>query len=616
MKYYEEYIYNGNDLGANYSKECTIFKVWSPPSQNVKLVIYDNYDDTTGKEYIMNKQENGIWEFKLYGDYKNKYYTYKVTIGELEKETVDPYTKGSTANGQKGMIVDFKSINPKGWENHRLPNPISQAQVIIYETHIRDFTVGNVDIKNKGKYLAFTESAALDYLKELGVTHIHILPIFDFGSVDETKDEYNWGYDPHLYNVPEGSYSTNPYDGTVRIKELKEMIKSLHENDIRVIMDVVYNHTYKVETSPFDILVPKYYYRINDDGKYSNGSGCGNEIGTEKEMVRKFIIDSLKFWVNEYKIDGFRFDLMGIMDIYTMKEIEKELRTIKSDILIYGEPWAGGESILSPHLMFTKGKQRGSNIAVFNDDFRNAIKGDNDGYGLGFINGGRWLESEVKKGIVGNIFYSNDINGFCDNPIETINYVSCHDNLTLFDKIKKTSSDTTEYEIEKMNRLALSIILTSYGIPFIHGGSEILKSKRGHHNSYNLGDEINKINWNDKYKYKETFEYIKGLIRFRKSQRVMNLENKDDIRKYLTFIDCPESCVGYLITSPYKEDYKNILIVHNANRREVKIQLPMSDNWKIIGNEYEVNLDGIYKRSKRFNNISIPALSTYILCKK
>jgi pullulanase len=620
-------MYNGDDLGANYKKEYTLFKVWSPFADKIKVVIYNIYNDIVGNEHNMIKKENGVWELILKGDYKNKYYNYKVTINSIERETPDPYTKSATINGKKGMIVDFNDLNPEGWENHSIPSYLKYTESIIYEMHVRDFSIDkNSGIKNKGKYLAFTEektkginkvSTGINHLKELGITHIHLLPVFDFQSVDESKEgEYNWGYDPYLYCVPEGSYSTNPYDGRIRIIEFKKMIKSLHENNIRVVMDMVLNHTYKTGNSPFDIIAPKYYYRTYENGTYSNGSGCGNEIASEKPMVRKFIIDCLKFWATEYKIDGFRFDLMGLHDIETMKEVEKELRKINPNILLYGEPWTGGISSLDYKLQFRKGCQRGTGIAVFNDGFRNAVKGDNDGTGLGFINGGYDLENKIKKGITGSIYYNDVLKGFANEPGESINYVSSHDNLTLFDKVEKSNPESTKEEIEKMNKLALSIILTSQGVPFIHGGSEILRSKNGHNNSYNLGDEINKINWYRKNRYIRTFEYIKGLIHFRKSQKVMMLDKSEEIKKNLRFIETPPKAIAYILNSTYEKDYKYIFIVHNANKKEVIVQLPKKGPWKLVVNEFEVNLYGPWIEIKEnIKQLKIPPLCTYILCK-
>ncbi len=623
----ESNIYTGTDLGANYSKSHTEFKVWSPNAEKMKVVIYDQDFEGNDNVYDMSKGEKGTWDLNLKGDYKNKYYNYRVTIGGIEKETQDPYTKGATVNGEKGMIVDFNSLNPEGWNEHQIPTPLRFCEMIIYEIHVRDFSVDITSgMKNKGKYLAFTEKSTkvingvetgIEHLKELGITHIHLMPVFDFQSVDERKDgQYNWGYDPGLYFVPDGYYSSNPYKGEVRITEFKEMVKALHENNIRVVMDVVFNHTYKTVSTPFDILVPKYYYRTYQDGSYSNGSGCGNEIASEKPMVRKLIVDCVCFWAKEYKIDGFRFDLMALHDIETMMEIERELRKINPNILIYGEPWTGGCSALDYHFQFTKGKQKGMQIALFNDEMRNAIKGDNSGFSLGFVNGASGVENEIKKGIVGSINYNENLCGFAKEPIECINYVSCHDNLTLFDKFEKSNSEASFEEREKMNRLALSIILTSQGIPFLHGGSEFLRSKDGIDNSYNAGDHINKIDWNRKNKYIDTFNYIKELIALRKSQNVMTLDKAEDIIKYLKFIESPKNTVAYILNSPYKEDYKHIFIVHNGNRKEITIKLPLQGQWKGIGNEFEVNRYGVENGSVFIEQeVNVGALSTCILCR-
>lgn len=625
---WEDYIYRGNDLGSTYYKAFTVFKVWAPTRNDVKVIIYSNYDDKHGKVYSMIKGEKGVWSLRLEGDYSNKYYNYLILQDGREIETPDPYTKGATVNGIKGMIVDLKSTNPRGWDNHRIPKPLKRTQSLIYEMHIRDFSIHrDSGMKNKGKYLAFTEkgsktigglSTGLDHLIELGITHLHLLPVFDFVSIDETKEnEYNWGYDPYLYNVPEGSYATNPYDGTVRIREFKEMIMALHENGIRVVMDVVYNHTYNTEKNPFELLVPNYFYRTDINGIYTNGSGCGNETASQKPMMRKFIVDSVNHWAEEYKIDGFRFDLMALHDIDTMNEIERVLKKINPNILIYGEPWTGGDSALCYELQFRKGKQRGTQIAVFNDDFRNSIKGDNDGIQAGFINGGWGFENEIKKGIAGSIEYNCELRGFAMEPHETINYISSHDNLILFDKILKSNPEATDEDRERMNRLALSIILTSQGITFIQGGTEFLRTKGGNHNSYNAGDSINSIEWNRKNNYLKTFEYVKNLIALRKNQRVMTLDKAEDIRKSLKFLDSPDNAVVYLLNSPYKEDYSHMLIVHNANINEVIIKLPIKGEWKVITNEFEVNQKGVSKGVNSFTNeANIAPLSTYILYKK
>ncbi|MTI67281.1 MAG: type I pullulanase [Firmicutes bacterium] len=616
------FSYKENELGAIYYKDYTIFKVYSPDADNLKVVIYETSSDNIGKSFSMIRNNNGIWYLKLKGDYKNKYYNYKVTIDNKERETPDPYTKGACENGKKGMIVDFNSLNPKGWVNHRLPKQLKNTESIIYEMHIKDFSISkDSGMKHKGKYLAFTEKntkgvngikTGIDHLVELGITHLHLMPVYDFISVDETKGGYNWGYDPYLYNVLEGSYSTNPYDGRVRIKEFKEMIKILHENNIRVIIDVVYNHTFSINDSPFNILAPNYYYRRDKLGNFSNGSGCGNEIATEKPMARKFIIDSVLFWAKEYKIDGFRFDLMKLIDIDTLKTIKEKLHGINPNILIYGEPWSAGETTLEYDKQIRKGKQKNLDIALFNDEIRNALKGDNDGVFKGFVNGGYGFKTEVKKGIVGSIFYNNNINGFTEKPNETINYVSCHDNLCLFDKFEKSNPNDSEKDKEKMNRLALSIILTSQGIPFIQGGSEFLRTKKGVENSYNSGDEINEIKWSRKDYYKENFQYIKGLINLRKRKNIMTLTDPEKIRRYLTFIDNDmENVIMYQL----KNQYENLVIIHNSNREEINIKLPEEGIWKVLANNYLVNIEGInvIDASKI---IKVKPISTYIFEKE
>ena len=622
----QEFIYDGDDLGAVYNKLYTTFKVWAPTVDKITLIIYEDFNDDLGQKHEMIKLEKGVWGLKLKGDFKNRYYNYLVLNGGTEKETPDIYAKSASANGKKGMIVDFHSINPINWEDHKKPIPINRTEAIIYEIHVRDFSVSeDSGIKNKGKYLAFTEKntkttggvvTGLDHLKELGVTHVHLLPVFDFASVDETKDGYNWGYDPYLYNVLEGSYATNSQDGIVRISEFKTMVQALHENGICVIMDVVYNHTFTIGNSPMDILVPGYYYRKDDACNYTNGSGCKNETASEKPMMRKFIVDSIKFWAQEYKIDGFRFDLMALHDIDTMKEVTRQAKIINPNIIIYGEPWTGGPSSLPESMQLRKGSQRGMQISVFNDDLRNAIKGDNDGNEVGFVNGRGGLELEIKKGIVGAINFYSEICNFTQEPGEAINYVSSHDNLCLYDKFEKSNPNNTPFEREKMNRLALSIILTSQGVPFIQGGAEILRTKQGNNNSYNAGDTVNEIKWSRKAEFSETYEYIKGLITLRKSQKVMTLDNASDVRKSLLFIETPSNCVAYQLTSTFSDDYSKLILIHNSNNEEIKVSLPDNDEWKVLANEYEVNKIGVSKGAKTcINEVRIPSLTTYILCK-
>ncbi|MFW6238942.1 MAG: type I pullulanase, partial [Halanaerobiales bacterium] len=411
-------------------------------------------------------------------------------------------------------------------------------------------------MENRGKYLAFIEkgtvgpgrlATGLDHLSELGVTHVHLLPVYDYISVDDTDPEdYNWGYDPHLYNVPEGSYATDPSDES-RICELKQLIMALHRRGIGVIMDVVYNHTFHLDTSPFNLTVPDYYHRFDSQACPTNGSGCGNEVATEKPMVRKFIIDSVKYWAEEYHLDCFRFDLMALMDKETMRQIETELEAIDPSILIYGEPWTGGLSALPPEKQMNKGAQQGTSISVFNDNFRNALKGDNDGHVRGYISGEYHREPEVKKGIVGSINYSDDLVSFTRDAGESINYVSAHDNLTLWDKLARSNGDCSEEERIKMDRLAQAIVLTSQGVPFLAGGEEFLRTKFGEHNSYNSGDEVNQLKWERKQEYLNTFMYYRGLIRLRREHPAFRMDTAAIIKENLSFFPTPRYTIGYIL---------------------------------------------------------------------
>lgn len=615
-----------NDFGVTYGGDHTAFKVWAPYSDSVKVAIYENYNDYRRIEYEMEKDVNGVWTTEIKNDIKNYYYNYIVTNHGQAFEITDPYATAATANSKKAMIVDFEDTNPEGWLEHKIPDSIRPCESILYEAHIRDFSVYEESgMKYKGLYLCFTETdtqyknfkTGIGHLKELGVTHLHLLPVFDFCTVDEIrKDTYNWGYDPVLFNVPEGSYATDPCDGKVRIREFKEMVKSLHENGIRVVMDVVYNHTFHTAKANFNYLTRDYFYRTNDRGYFTNGSGVGNELATEEPMVQKFIIDSLKYWMKEYKIDGFRFDLMGLYDIETCRRISEELHEIRPDIILYGEPWIGWESSLPHSHQMKKGSQRGMGIALFNDDYRNNLKGDNDGFNRGFVMGENGHDHWVKYGISGGIKYDAHIEGFTDFASETVNYVSSHDNLCLYDKLVKTEGNHDEVRLEKMNKLALSMVLTSFGIPFLQAGTEFLRSKKGHHNSYNAGDEINQIDWSLKEKYFEVYSFIKDLIVFRKSQKIMQAEEVHTIKRGLRFLKSPERTVKYLIKSRYKGDYRRILIMHNANNNEVCISGKRLKGYRYMTMGHRLELDYFKMPIVYEEKIEIPPISTCIFVKK
>lgn len=562
-------------LGFIYAPHETIFRVWSPLKEQIHLLLYSNADTIRRKSYPMFKSEDGVHEVIIGEDLKGYYYTYLID-GTLE--VTDPYSVASSLNSVRSAIIDLNDSNPVGWEEQLIPTINNPCDAIIYEVHIKDFT-GDISsgAVNRGKYLGFVEkdtkynnvSTGLSHLIDLGVTHIHLLPVYDFLTVREeaeffyNDDNYNWGYDPELYNVPEGSYSTQPNNPINRIVELKKMIMDLHNQGFKVIVDVVYNHTFRSKDSNFNILVPNYYYRTLEDGTFSNGSGCGNEVATRRPMVRKFIIDSLLYWVSEYKVDGFRFDLMALIDIDTMEAGIVELRKINPDIMIYGEPWSGGISTLPHNKTTTKGTQGNLSFALFNDNFRDAIKGNNDSNGKGFVQGNLDHKIAVETGITGSIYYDDGHIGFTMKPSETINYINSHDNLIITDKMQKVYPSMDNEGMKRLNKLAFSILLTSQGIPFIHAGNEFLRSKKGHHNTYNLPLSINGIDWSLKEKNLSYYNYFKDLIQLRKSYKAFRLTNSKEIKSKLKFMEYPGSCT--IIAYTIFEGDKYLLVIYNAN---------------------------------------------------
>ncbi|MGM0445384.1 MAG: type I pullulanase [Bacillota bacterium] len=621
--YSPKYIYNGDDLGVTYTKEKTKIKLWSPTANNVKIEIYNYYKSSEPiEEFEMIRGLNGVWSIELEGNYAGKYYLFAVDFGNRVEKTVDPYAKGLAPNSEMGLFVNLDKTNPFNWDQDSPVRIDSPVDAVIYEVHVRDFSTSPYSgIKNRGDYLAFTEeetvnnqglSTGLDHLKELGITHVHLLPVFDYATVDEqNRYEYNWGYDPHYYNVPEGSYSNKP-EGYQRIKEFKEMVKSLHDNNIGVIMDVVYNHTYYTDESAFHKTAPGYFYRLINDCYLTNGSGCGNEIATERPMVRKFIVDSLKYWVEEYHIDGFRFDLMGLMDKETVLEIKKELHDINEDILIYGEPWAA----LPPHLpeesKIYKGFQKNKKFAFFNDRFRDAIKGNTDGFTKGYVNGKFETYNNIRRGVVGSINYDFELVDFTYKPEETINYVSAHDNLTLWDKINKSVSKASEKERIKMDHLAQAIIFTSQGIPFIQGGEEFLRTKYGNHNSYNAGDHINQIKWERKTKYYDTFLYYKGLIELRKKHPAFRMRDPEMIKKHLDFIKSEDAAIGFVLKDHANDDnWKNIFVFYNPQHHWSRFWLNKKHKFNIVVNGLKAGTNILH--TFKADNVKVPPLSAMVL---
>lgn len=612
-------VYGGKDLGLNYTPSKSTFKLWSPPASEVVLHFYDSALDSKPIQQIkMKKGKNGVWESKLKGDLAGKYYDFQVRIDTFWlKPTVDPYAKAVGTNGVRAQVVDLKKTNPSGWDNDKRPVQKSFADIILYELHLRDISIDESSgINNKGKYLGLTETGTkspqglatgLDHIKELGVTHVHLLPAFDFRSIDERPEiykNYNWGYDPQNYNVPEGTYATDAADGSKRILEFKTMVKTLHDNGLRVVMDVVYNHTGATEESVFNQTVPSYFYRTLDNGMYSNGTACGNEVASERPMARKFIVESMLYWAKEYHVDGFRVDLMGVHDIETMNQVAAELRKVDPTIFIYGEGWSAGECKLPEEKRAVKANvPKLDGIAAFSDEMRDGIKGHVfTPSAKGFVSGENKLEESVKFGIVGGTAHPqldlSKVNytkkAWANTPQQCINYASCHDNHTLWDRLILSCTRNTETERLNMDKLAQTIVLTSQGVPFLHAGEEFVRTKNLVENSFESSDEINNINWENKEKYKDLFEYYQLLIRLRKEHPAFRMTSQAQIAQNLKFIDLKfENTIGYILGDHANGDtWKRILVMFNGNENGKRIEVP-EGNWKIICTNNRIDLNGM-----------------------
>ena len=662
--------YPGEDMGATYTEDKIKTRLWAPTAAKVDLVIYDyeSFDNKNGKEIPMKRNSGGTWLAEIdRKEFYGKYYKYKLTFypkTRYEKVTyaVDPYAKAVGINGQKGVLIDTindeKTI-PKDWKPGKKPPLKALVDSIIYELHVRDFSVDeNSGIRqdHKGKFMAFTHDTThhskdpkvktcLAHLKELGVTHVHLLPVYDFATVDETKlddpgyNKFNWGYDPRNYNVPEGSYSTNPGEPTPRILEFRKMVQSMHDNDLRVIMDVVYNHTWN--NSVFEPIVPGYYYRTDRFGIITNGSGCGNEVASERPMVRKFIVDSVKYWAKAYNIDGFRFDLMGLIDIGTMLEIVESLHKIDPTIIVYGEPWTAGGSSLPGNKQTAKGNlpyifKNGTKLAAFNDDLRDNIRGGNWDPRMerGYVTGNTSVKSQVYKGVIGSIERLHDDKPdamLTLNPDNTINYVAAHDNFCLMDQIliamghhfpkprvKQRNDNIDKKNVLKDHRvkrqiLANGIILTSQGIPFIHAGDEILRTKFGDDNSYKSSDEINRIRWNWKKDYKEVFDYYRGLIELRKAHPAFRMRTAEQVQKHFKIIPSPDDTVAYILINHANDDkWKDIIVIYNPHEESKTIHLPPG-KWHIAVNDKQAGTETIKGTEEITGKVEVPGISMMVL---
>ncbi|MGE1126455.1 type I pullulanase [Bacillus wiedmannii] len=617
------FYYGGNDLGNIYTPQHTKFRVWAPTASEAKLVIYKKWNDKIGTEINMKQSEKGTWKAELTGNQKGLFYTYKVKIGDKWTEAVDPYARAASVNGDKGAVVDLEETTPKKWKANKKPKFKNPEDAIIYELHVRDLSIQpESGIKHKGKYLGVTEKGTrgpegvktgLDHMKDLGVTHVQLLPIFDYASVNEenlNEPQYNWGYDPKNFNVPEGSYSTNPYEPTVRITELKQMIQTLHDNNLRVVMDVVYNHMYNAAESNFHKLVPGYYYRYNEDGTFANGTGVGNDTASERKMMRKFMVDSVTYWAKEYNLDGFRFDLMGIHDYETMNEIRKAVNQIDPSIILHGEGWDLNTPLAAELKANQKNAEKMKGIAHFNDNIRDGLKGSVfEEKENGFVNGKENLEDRIKKGITAGIYYDINSSTYQDTE-QVLTYVEAHDNHTLWDKLELTNPGDSEEVRKQMHKMSSSILLTSQGIPFLHAGQEFMRTKYGDHNSYKSPDSINQMDWLRRAAFNNEVDYMKGLIDLRKKYAAFRMTSAEQIKKQVSFIDAPKNVVAYSIKgNGNKNEY--FMVTHNANREAVDITLPLKGPWKVL-------VDGKQAGSKTLyvvhdNKIKVPALSSLVL---
>lgn len=637
---YDKYpSYYGSDLELVYTPEQSVFTLWAPPADRVRLNLYASGEGGDPEEQVeMEKAGYGTWRVHIDRDLKGSFYTFQIEKnGKWLNETPGIWAKAVGINGNRAAVIDWNETNPDGWKSDRSPELKMYSDIILYELHHRDFSIApDSGIENKGKFLALTETGTktpegeatgLDHLKELGVTHIHILPSFDFATVDETKldeNRYNWGYDPKNYNVPDGSYSTDPANPVVRIREFKEMVKSLHQNGFRIVLDVVYNHTASTDHSNFDLTVPGYFYRQNADGSYSNASGCGNETASEREMVRHYIIESVKFWAREYHIDGFRFDLMGIHDIETMNRLRSELLEIDPTIFVYGEGWVAADSPLPFEQRAVKenvGQMEG--IGVFNDEFRDGLKGSTfdeqePGYASGNING---HFEPVKYGIVGGTDHPQvDYGGllYCNAPYagapsQMINFVSCHDGYTLVDKLKlSVQGDHAADELIPIDQLVHTVLLTAQGIPFIRSGEEIMQDKQGEPNSYKSPDSINRIDWSLKAKNREVFDFIRGLIALHKAHPAFRIPTVEGLQQWLRFMDTGDSGVIAYTLGEYanNDEWKEILVAYNGNRHEAEIGIPEGE-WNVVCRNGQIDPEG--KDRLPGGSVKIAASSALIL---
>lgn len=594
-----------------YTPEQSLFKVNAPgTAQGVMLRIYD---DATEEEAVktvdMELTGENVWTATVRGDLNGKFYTFQLREDTtLRDETPGVFAKAVGVNGKRGAIIDLDATDPEGWDEDTRPKIAMPNDLVIYEMHHRDFSAHpSSGLENKGKFLALTEQKALDYLTDLGVNAVHLLPSFDYASVDETRldeQQYNWGYDPVNYNVPDGSYSTNPYDPSTRIREFKQMVAALHKAGIRVILDVVYNHTFDIEGSNFQLTWPDYYYRKNADGTYSNGSGCSNETASEKPLMRQFMIESVRYWIDEYHVDGFRFDLMGVHDIETMNAIRKEVDKIDPTIYIYGEGWSASSCAYPEEMLAVKANMKKlPRIGAFCDDMRDGLRGPfNNNREGAFLAGIPGNEESVKFGIAGaidhpqvdmaKVNYSNV--AWAADPSQMIAYVSCHDDMCLVDRLLTSVKEITEEELIRLDLLAQTAVFTSQGVPFMLSGEEMLRNKKGVHNSYNSPDSVNVLDWNNLERYPQVYDYYKNLIKMRRNHPAFRMGTAGMVRRNLNFLRTENKrVVAFHINGTMAGDsWSDIIVILNSNKKPATVAIP-NGVFTIVGCDGVINEEGM-----------------------
>ena len=622
-----KYTYAGNDLGNTYSPTSTKFRVWAPTAIAVTLVTYEKADTplASGVETAMTSDINGTWVTTLTGDKNGLIYNYRVTLDGANNEAVDPYVRATTINGTRGVVVDLSKTNPAGWSKEKPKFSGKPTDAVIYELHVRDLSMdasSGISAGNKGKFLAFTElntkfggvATGISAIKDLGITHVELLPVYDYASVDEAAPTFNWGYDPQNYNVPEGSYSSDPRNPTARITELKSAILAMHKVGLRVNMDVVYNHVYNSSTFSQNLIVPGYFFRTDENGTPTNGSGCGNDVASERPMVRKFIVDSVKYWASEYNFDGFRFDLMGLMDIKTINEVSATLKAIDPTIIIIGEGWEMGT--LPQELRASQTNiAKLSNVAHFNDQLRDGLKGSVfKAADTGWATGKSTAVGDIYPGIAGNTLYSPAfLNKWVTSaPMQSVNYVEAHDNLTLADKLNASVKGISPTGVAQISQFATSVAFLSQGVPFMQAGQEFLRSKNGDENSYKSDDATNSLKWSTKVKYAATVNYYKGLIALRAAHPAFRMTTTAAVKANLKFLKGSDNLIAYTLNGKAVGDKAStIIVIHNADLAGATVTLPNAKKWSILAKGSQIGTKVLQVLNA--GKVVVPGQSTMVL---